>query len=192
MLRPLKLMLLFMRVSIQNVTAYRTDMYARIVMSIMHLAAELLGLFRKLKLPVFFIQHIATGENASFFLPDTPGVEIHPSLQPAPDEVLIRKHYPNSFRETPLQTALEDASVIKLVICGAMSHMCIDATTRAAADLNFECIVVADACATRDLQFGSETIPAGQVHGAFMAALGAAYARITTFEELSKELLAEV
>lgn len=154
-------------------------------------AADLLGLFRKQKWPVFFVQHIATGEHASFFLPGTSGVEIHASLQPAPGEVLVRKHYPNSFRETPLQTELENASVVKLVICGAMSHMCIDATTRAAADLSFECMVVADACATRDLQFGSDTIPAGQVHGAFMAALGAAYARITTFEELSREIFAE-
>lgn len=151
-------------------------------------AIGLLDLFRKQKWPVFFVQHIAAGENASFFLPGSRGAEIHPSLQPAPGEVLIRKHYPNSFRQTQLQTELENASVIKLVICGAMSHMCIDATTRAAADLNFECIVVADACATRDLLFGSETIPAGQVHGAFMAALGAGYARIATFEELSREL----
>ena len=154
-------------------------------------AAELLDVFRKRKWPVFFVQHIATGENASFFLPDTHGVEIHPSLQPASGEVLIRKHFPNSFRETTLQAALDDASVVKLVICGAMSHMCIDATTRAAADLNFECTVIADACATRDLQFGSETIPAGQVHGAFMAALGAAYARIATAEELAQEFLTQ-
>ena len=152
-------------------------------------AAGLLGLFREHNWPVFFIQHIATGENASFFLPDTAGVEIHPSLQPTPGEVLIRKHYPNSFRETNLQAALEDACVVKLVICGAMSHMCIDATTRAAADLNFECTVIADACATRDLQFGDESIPSEQVHGAFMAALGAAYARIASSEELTQELL---
>ena len=154
-------------------------------------AADLLALFRQRQWPAFFVQHVATGENASFFLPDTRGVEIHASLTTAPGDVLIRKHYPNSFRETPLQSALENASVVKLVICGAMSHMCIDATTRAAADLCFECIVVADACATRDLQFGNDTIPAAQVHGAFMAALGAAYARITTFDELSREFTAQ-
>ncbi len=154
-------------------------------------AADLLALFHDQQWPVFFVQHIATGENAAFFLPDTKGVEIHASLQPAAGDRLIRKNYPNSFRDTSLQTALENAAVVKLVICGAMSHMCIDATTRAAADLNFECIVAADACATRDLQFGGDTIPAGQVHGAFMAALGAAYARIKTVDELSRELLTE-
>ena len=63
-----------------------------------------------------------------------------------------------------------------------MSHMCIDATTRAAVDFGFPCTVIHDACATRDLVFGGLTIPAAQVHGAFMAAL-APYARVLSLEE---------
>ena len=70
-----------------------------------------------------------------------------------------------------------------MVICGAMSHMCIDATTRAAFDLGFECTVIQDACATRNLEFGGKTIAAEQVHGAFMAALGSAYAKVVSFDE---------
>ena len=64
-----------------------------------------------------------------------------------------------------------------------MSHMCIDATTRAAADLGFSCTVIHDACATRDLVFGETVIPAAQVHGAFMAALAPIYARVVSLEE---------
>jgi nicotinamidase-related amidase len=64
-----------------------------------------------------------------------------------------------------------------------MSHMCIDTTTRAAFDFGFRCTVIHDACATRDLVFEGLTIPAGHVHGAFMAALGMRYARIMSFEE---------
>ena len=154
-------------------------------------AADLLKLFRRKTWPVFFIQHIAADEDAAFFRPFSPGAEIHPSLQPEPGEVMIRKHYPNSFRQTLLQSELENASVDKLVICGAMSHMCIDATARAAADLSFECIVVEDACATRELRFGEKTIPAGHVHGAFMAALAAAYARVMTLDALVRELNTE-
>jgi nicotinamidase-related amidase len=52
-----------------------------------------------------------------------------------------------------------------------MSHMCVDATARAAADFGFKVIVAEDACATRDLKFAGTTIPAKQVHGAYMAAL---------------------
>ena len=65
-----------------------------------------------------------------------------------------------------------------------MSHMCIDATTRAAFDLGFTCRVAHDACATRALVFGSGTVPAAQVHAAFMAALSAAYAQVLTTADL--------
>ena len=75
------------------------------------------------------------------------------------------------------------AGVEELVICGAMSHMCIDATTRAAFDHGFPCTVIHDACATRDLVFEGLTIPAAQVHGAFMAALGMRYARVLSVED---------
>ena len=62
--------------------------------------------------------------------------------------------------------------------------MCIDATTRAAFDLGFGCTVVADACATRDLEFRGEHLPASQVHAAFMAALAVPYARVLATGEV--------
>jgi nicotinamidase-related amidase len=38
-------------------------------------------------------------------------------------------------------------------------------------DFGFDVIVAEDACATRDLKYGDTTIPAEQVHKAFLAAL---------------------
>lgn len=146
-------------------------------------AKELLTLFRDNKWPTYHIQHIASRPGATFFLPNTEGAEIHDAIKPLPRERILQKHFPNSFRETPLLQELREADVQKLVICGAMSHMCIDATTRAAADFGFECVVVHDACSTRDLQFAGDTIPAHEVHGAFMAALAAVYAKVTSVNE---------
>ena len=62
-------------------------------------------------------------------------------------------------------------NIDKLVIVGAMNHMCIDAVTRAAVDLDYECHVTHDACATLDLEFNGVIVPAIQVHNALMAAL---------------------
>jgi nicotinamidase-related amidase len=56
--------------------------------------------------------------------------------------------------------------------------MCIDATTRAAADLGFECVVAHDACATTDVEFNGAKVPAAEVHAAFMSALAFAYATV--------------
>lgn len=116
-------------------------------------------------------------------MPGTPGAEIHGCIKPHADEQVIQKHYPNSFKDTILLEALKKQEVENVVICGAMSHMCIDATSRAAFDFEFACTVIHDACATRDLEFGGQQISAAMVHASFMAALGSAYAGVMTAEE---------
>jgi nicotinamidase-related amidase len=151
-------------------------------------ASRLLGRFRKKRMPVFHVRHLAVHPGATFFLPDTPGSEIHASVSPVADETVIVKHFPNSFRETSLLDRLQKAGVASVAVCGAMSHMCIDATVRAASDLGFKCLVAHDACATRALTFGRETAPAAQVHAAFMAALSAAYAQVLSTEELNRKI----
>jgi len=141
-------------------------------------AVALLATMRDAGAPVIHVQHLAARPDATFFLPATPGAEIHPSVAPRAGEEVVRKHFPNAFRDTPLLDRVRAAGIDHLLICGAMSHMCIDATTRAAFDLGLRCTVASDACATRDLTFNDETVPASSVHAAFMAALAAPYARV--------------
>jgi nicotinamidase-related amidase len=143
-------------------------------------AARLLAVFRARGLPAFHVRHLSVRPGATFFVPGTPGAEIHPSVAPRAGEPLVEKSFPNSFRGTDLEQRLRAASVDGLVIAGAMSHMCIDATARAAFDHGFKCTVVEDACATRALEFGGRSLPARDVHAAFMAALAAPYAKITS------------
>lgn len=147
-------------------------------------AARVIAKARAQGVPVVHVRHEAGRPDAPVFRPGTPNVQIHASVAPAEGEAVIVKHFPNAFRETPLKALLDDLGVRELVIVGAMSHMCIDAGTRAAADLGYAVTVVHDACATRDLVFGGQTVPAAQVHAAFMAALGASYATLSTTEAL--------
>jgi nicotinamidase-related amidase len=151
-------------------------------------ARELLTIFRQARRPIFHVQHLAPGPDATFFRPETPGVEINESVRPHPGEAVARKHYPNAFRDTGLLEVLQGAGVEEIIICGAMSHMCIDASTRAAFDFGFTCTVIHDACATRDLAFAGLTIPAAQVHGAFMAALGMRYAKVVALKDFRSDL----
>ncbi|MCP4351798.1 MAG: cysteine hydrolase [Desulfobacterales bacterium] len=147
-------------------------------------AKDALLFFREKKLPVIHIQHISVRPGSTFFLPDTEGVNIHENVQPLQDEIIIKKNFPNSFRNTSLSEQLSEMKIKRLVICGMMTHMCIDATTRAAFDNGFECIVLHDACATRTLSFKDVSIPAEHVHGSFLAALGSVYAEVISVEEL--------
>lgn len=151
-------------------------------------AHQLLEKFRSNSMPVIHIQHLSARPGASFFLPDTKGVEICALVSPIQGEHAVKKHYPNSFRETELLEILNKAETDTVVICGAMSHMCIDATTRAAFDYGFKCIVVEDACATKDLVFKDKTIKASEVHASFMAALSVPYAQILSTSEMFKNL----
>jgi nicotinamidase-related amidase len=149
----------------------------------------LLQSFRQTGSPVIHIQHFSTRPGTTFFLPDTEGVRIHEMAAPLPDETVVSKNYPNGFRSTPLLELLTRRNIGELVICGAMSHMCIDATTRAAFDFGFGCIVAEDACATRDLQFRGTMIKAHEVHASFMAALSAPYAQVISTEEILEKRL---
>ena len=143
-------------------------------------AQEILSFFRERGLPVVHIQHLAIRPGATFFLPDTEGVKIHKNVEPLPGEIVFQKNYPNSFRDTPLLDHLREKQVDQVVVCGMMTHMCVDATVRAAFDYGLEVTVIQDACATRALTFGDQTIPAAQVHGAFLAALGFIYAKVVS------------
>jgi nicotinamidase-related amidase len=136
------------------------------------------------------IQHISIRPGATFFLPGDRGTDIHDLTAHFEGEPLVQKHYPNSFRETNLLDLLRGWGVERVVVCGMMTHLCVDATARAAADLGFNVIVAADACATRALTFGAITVPAEQVQTAFLAALQA-YGQVLTVEAIITQLASE-
>ncbi len=147
-------------------------------------AGELLAFFRATGRPVIHVQHLSTRSGAAFFLPGTAGVDIHESVRPAEGEKVITKHFPNAFRETRLENVLRASGITTIIFCGMMSHMCIDATVRAAFDSGFECHVAHDACAARPLAHGGVAVTASQVHAAYMAALGAVYAAVRAASEI--------
>ena len=147
-------------------------------------AAEILMAFRGNGWPVIHIRHEILRKPAPFFEPGSQGAMIHSSVAPHKDEIVITKNFPNSFRQTDLLDRLESLGLENLVIIGAMSHFCIDATTRAAADLGFNCTVAHDACATCDLEFNETHVTAKQVHAGFMAGLAMGYGAILPSQEV--------
>jgi nicotinamidase-related amidase len=129
---------------------------------------------------IVHIRHESASPEVPFFVSGSDGVQIIPAIAPQEGETVIVKNHPNAFLKTGLKALLDQHGIEETVITGAMSHMCIDATTRAASDLGYKTTVVHDACATRDLEFLGQTVPAAQVHAAQMSALGFAYAAIVS------------
>ena len=68
-----------------------------------------------------------------------------------------------------------------------MTHMCVDASVRAAKDLGFTVEMIGDACATKNLEFNGKTVCAESVQTAFFAALNFYYANVlSTTQYLQK------
>jgi len=139
-------------------------------------AAKLLAEFRNNGMPVIHVRHNS----------DTEG-EIHKLVEPLPGENVISKNEVNCFAGTDLLNYLKANGITNLVICGMQTHMCVEAAVRAAADLGFTCLLIKDACATKDLKFDEKVIKAEDVHYSTLATLRS-YASIeSTGEFLIKQ-----
>ena len=147
-------------------------------------AQLLLEYFRKRELPVFHVQHISDKNTGKFFLPGTEGAKLYSLVSPTSKEMVLIKHVPNAFLNTELEQLLRAQNIERLVICGMMSHMCVDSTVRAAKDLGFSVLLPEDACTTKALNWGGSQILAQTVHRAFVASLSGAFAQVVETKDL--------
>ncbi len=137
-------------------------------------AALLLDNFRKEKLTVIHVRHISE-----------PGGKINDIVKPLPSEKVVSKNAVNCFVGTDLLDFLKTNKIDTLVICGMQTHMCVEAATRAASDYGFKCILIHDACATKDLKFGEKIIKAEDVHYSTLSTLKN-YAEVESTNEYLK------
>jgi nicotinamidase-related amidase len=134
-------------------------------------AALLLDNFRKEKLTVIHVRHNSE-----------PGGKINDIVKPLPSEKIVSKNEVNCFLGTDLLDFLRTNKIDTLVICGMQTHMCVEAATRAASDYGFKCLLIHDACATKDLKFGEKTIKAEDVHYSTLSTLKN-YAEVISTDE---------
>ena len=110
--------------------------------------------------PVIFIQHKAST-----------GMEINELVAPQPGEKIFVKEEVNSFLGTGLKEYIDSLAIDALVICGMQTQMCVEAAVRAAHDYGYHVILLHDACATRNLNFGNREVAAADVHASTLATL---------------------
>jgi len=134
-------------------------------------AKKLLAKWREADRPVIHVGHNARQ-----------GADFHPDVAPRDGERIIMKDEVSAFNGTDLLDHLKLSGIEQLVICGMQTHMCVEAAVRAAHDLGFSCILVHDACATRDLTFGDSTVSAAEVHLATLGTLNRVYAEVMDTE----------
>ena len=130
-------------------------------------AGLVLARFRERGLPVFHVGHDAQA-----------GKGFHAAVAPREGEDVLFKNEVNAFRDTDLLDRLQKRGILRVVLCGMQTHMCLEGAARAAADYGFDVVVVGDACATRDLKYGETVVPAAAVHASTLATLDRVYGRV--------------
>lgn len=77
--------------------------------------------------------------------------------------------------------------ITDLVVCGMMTHMCVDTTVRAAKDYGYNITLISDGCTTKDLACYGDKVSASTVQSVYMASLNQEFATVT----LSTEFLSK-
>jgi nicotinamidase-related amidase len=124
------------------------------------IAKEVLEIFREKKQLVVHVRHKAAK-----------GFEIHKNVEPLPGEKVITKEEVNCFQGTDLLEYLKSYNISRLIIIGMQTQMCVEAAVRAGHDFGFDCVVISDACATRDVMFKDKIVNAEDVQTIIMATI---------------------
>jgi nicotinamidase-related amidase len=129
--------------------------------------AGLLARARTGRVPVIYVQH--DGGAGDELERGLDGWKIHAPIAPQPGEPIVEKRHTSAFQDTDFESLLKPAGIDRLVLCGMQSDFCVDATTRAAAGLGYEVVLVSDAHTT----FASQSLTAAEVQARQNQALSA-------------------
>ncbi|NMZ16957.1 isochorismatase family protein [Pseudomonas rhodesiae] len=91
---------------------------------------------------VFLARHV--GPAGSPMAPDSPLTRLAPQLKLSGNEVVFEKQRPNAFAQTDLANSLRSVGATGVVIAGMKTQYCVDSTCRAARDLGFDAVLIAD------------------------------------------------
>ncbi|MDA2623294.1 cysteine hydrolase family protein [Bacillus cereus] len=127
---------------------------------------------RSASAPIFYMKF--NGKHGSQLRQGTHGWEIHKSIAPLAQDIVLEKNHPDSFHKTNLQQELEMRNIKRIVIAGIQSEICIDATCRRAYSLGYDVILVGDGHSTYD----SVILSASQIIRHHNDVIGQWFARI--------------
>jgi Amidases related to nicotinamidase len=89
------------------------------------------------------------------------------------------------FASTDLARTLKADGVTHLVLCGLMTHACVAGAARDAVPAGFEVVVVADACATRDIEFnGTDSVPHDVLHLSALAEIADTFGSVVNTRDV--------
>ncbi len=80
------------------------------------------------------------------------GAAPYAGFEPLPGEIAITTNCNSGFRRTDLETELRDRDVARVSVMGLATQFSVEHTVRDAADIGFQVRLLADCCASADLE----------------------------------------
>jgi len=139
-------------------------------------------------LPLAVIQHASPDPAAPVFQMGGPGWELMPEVARRPRDVLIAKQLPGSFTGTDLAGWLAEVGADTVVICGYMTQMCCDTTSRQAFHRGLGVEFLSDATGTLDITNDAGKVSADQLHRAILVTQAMRFARVLSTAQWVREL----
>lgn len=136
----------------------------------------LIGKARERGDAVVYIQHV-TPAGSPIFAEGSHGGKLHAALPVLPGDPLFQKAHPSSFQGTGLGAYLKQQGIRQLDVCGFMTQMCCDTTTREAYGTGYSVRLFSDATAAKALEVEGQQIAHDTVHRVSLGAL-ARFAKI--------------
>ena len=107
-----------------------------------------IGKAKKEGIPVIHVQHIGD-PNGPFFVEGTEGFSIHPEILKAdPNGKVVSKKHADSFYQTELEEVLSEIGVEELLICGMMTHNCVNHTAISRSADKYKVKILPNCCTT--------------------------------------------
>jgi nicotinamidase-related amidase len=107
---------------------------------------KLLMAWRARGLPVFYTAHDSLEASSPLKLTE-PGGSFKAGLEPRGSEPVFSKDVNSGFIGTNLDIALRRAGVVRLVVVGFFTNMCVATTVRMAGNMGYDTYLIDDACA---------------------------------------------
>ena len=148
---------------------------------------KILNEFRRQQKTIYHVQHLSRNPK-SHLSPGQEGVDFMDFAKPHFGERIFQKHVNSAFIETQLEEILKKDEIQTLVIVGIAVDHCVSTTTRMAANLGFNVVVVSDGTIAHDRHgFDGVLYPAEVVHSITLASLHGEFATVVTTATLLEE-----
>ncbi len=89
-------------------------------------------------------------DGTTVLLRSSPGFQISKEIDVAPQDIIVDKTCNGAFTYTDFEHVLRARGITHLLFSGCTTDVCVHTTLREACDRNFQCLTIADACASGD------------------------------------------